>query len=461
MTEAAQPANLQEMIDSSASFVDLLYANRKGSVVRDAVQRQPADQVSPEFTNWRDEQRAWRETVALYDQSFHMTTTIVRGKEALPFFESVGINGFKTFAPERARHFVCCSPSGHVIGDGVLYCETLEEIHLVGRAAGHNWIQHQAEVGGWDVTLERDEILSSNASGRRTVYRYQVEGPHAFALLEDLTGEPLPETRPFQIITLTIAGHQVSALRHTMAGGPGYELYGPWDEGAAVKQAIIEAGEKHGLRRVGSMAYFTTAVELGWIPRPVPAIYSGEETAAFRKWLPTGSDETIWSLGGSFHSEDIEDYYFTPWELGYGHLIKYNHEFVGRAALEAAEGNKHRQKVTLVWNAEDLGKAYASYVTPGEEPARFIDLPRANYATWQYDAVKDADGNTVGVANYTCLSWNERSMLSLAVVEPELAVPGTELTLVWGEPDGGAKSKPWLEPHRQIEIRAVVAGPQD
>lgn len=456
MNDTREPKSLQELIDATPNFVDRLYGNRKGSVVRDAVQRQPPQFVSPEFTNWREEQRAWRETVALYDQSFHMTETYVRGKDAMAFFESLGMNGFKTFGPNRARHFLPCTPSGHVIGDGILYCETPEEIALVGRAAGHNWIAYQAETGNWDVSIERDEIFSANPKGRRKVYRFQLEGPRAFDLLEQLTDQPLPETRPFHIIQLTIAGHRVSALRHTMAGGPGYELYSPWEEGPDVKAAIIEAGEGFGLRQVGSMAYFTTAVELGWIARPLPGIFTDEALRPFREWLPADCEEANWSIGGSFYSPNIEDYYFTPYELGYGHLIKFNHDFVGRDALERMAGEKHRRKVTLEWNAEDFGRTYASYLTPSETPAKFIDLPRANYSTWQYDAVLNSQGATVGVANYTCASWNERAMLSVAVVDPEFAEPGTQLTLLWGEPDGGAKSAPWLEPHRQVEIRATV-----
>lgn len=457
MTAEPQPGSLQELIDSSPSFVDVLYGNRKGSVVGDAVMRQPTQFVSPEFTTWRDEQRAWRETVALYDQSYHMTTTTVRGKDALPFFASLGINGFKTFGPGRARHFLPCSPSGHVIGDGILYCITPEEIALVGRAAGHNWIQYQAETGGWDVTTERDEIFSRNPAGRRAVYRYQVEGPNAFALLERLTGSQLPETRAFQIIPLTIAGHHVSALRHTMAGGPGYELFGPWDEGRAVKEAILEAGSEFGLRQVGSLAYFTTPVELGWIPRPLPAVYTDPQLDAFRKWLPANCEEATWSLGGSFYSANIEDYYFTPWELGYGHLIKFNHDFVGREALERSATEPQRRKVRLVWDAADVAEAYASFLRPEGQPAKFIDLPRATYATWQYDAVFDDGGRQVGTSTYVCSSWNERALLSLAVLDPEYAVPGTRLSVRWGEPDGGAKSGGWLEPHRQVDIRATVA----
>jgi hypothetical protein len=44
----------------------------------------------------------------------------------------------------------------------------------------------------------------------------------------------------------------------------------------------------------------------------------------------------------------------------------------------------------------------------------------------------------------------------VSVVEPQYAAPGTELSVLWGEPDGGAKSAPWLEPHRQVEVRATV-----
>ena len=451
-----RPQSLQELMDSAPRFVDVLYANRKGSVVRDAVLRQPSQFVAPEFTNWRDEQRAWRQTVALYDQSFHMTTTYVRGRDALALVTSLGVNGFATFGPGRARHYVPCSPGGHVIGDGVLYCTDPEDIALVGRGAGHNWLQFHAETGGWDVTLERDEILSQNPSGRRTVYRFQVEGPNAVALLEQLHGAPLPPTRSFEIITLTIAGHRVSALRHTMAGGSGYELYGPWDDGPDVKAAIVAAGAGFGLRQVGSMAYFTTPVELGWIPRPLPGIYTDESLRPFRQWLPATAEEATWSLGGSHWSPDLEDYYFTPWEVGYGHLVKFNHDFVGREALERSAAGPHRRKVTLTWDPQDVARAFASYADEGALPAKFIDLPRANYATWQYDSVLDAAGATVGVSLYSCLSWNERALMSICVVEPEHATLGSRVSVLWGEPEDGAKSAPWLEPHRQVRIGATV-----
>ncbi len=454
---AENPQSLQDVLDSVPNLVDHLYGNRKGSVLKDAVLRQPTEFVAPEFTTWRDEQRAWREGIAFYDQSFHMTTTYLRGPGALPLISSLMVNSFETFGVGRSRHTVCCSPDGFVIGDGILYSVAPEELVLVGRAAGHNWVRYTAETGGFDVEIEEDEIFSHNPAGRRTVYRYQVEGPNAPALVAQLIGEPLPNAPWTHIFPVTIAGHKVWAQRHTMAGGPGCEFFGPWEEGPAVKEAILSAGAAMDLKRVGSLAYFTNALELGWIPRPVPAIFTHDELRPFREWLPPTSPEATWGLGGSLYQPKIEDYYFTPQELGYGNVIKFDHDFVGREALEQNAGDQHRQKVTLVWDAADVGKVVESYMKPDELPALYMELPRATYATWQYDTVQDADGHAVGASTYTGFSWNERSMLSLAVVDPEFATPGTRVSLIWGEPDGGAKSQPWLDLHRQVEIGATVA----
>lgn len=457
MTVDTSTRSLQDLLDSVPSFVDHLYANRKGSVLKDAVLRQPSEFVAPEFTTWRDEQRAWREGIAFYDQSFHMTTTYLRGPDAQRLVSSLAVNSFETFGVGRSRHFVACSPDGYVIGDGILNCTEPDELVLVGRAAGHNWVRYCAETGDWDVSVEADEIFSLNPDGRRTVYRYQVEGPNAPALIEQLLGGPLPEAPRSHIIPVTIAGRPVFAMRHTMAGNPGAEFYGPWDDGPAVKEAILEAGAAFDLRRVGSLAYFTNALELGWIPRPVPAIFTDEGLRGFREWLPATASEATWSLGGSFHAPEIQDYYFTPWELGYGNVVKFDHDFVGREALERSAGDDHRRKVTLVWDPKDVAAVVESYMRPEETPPLYIELPRATYATWQYDAVRDASGRTIGSSNYTGFIWGERALLSLAVVEPQYAEPGTRVSVLWGEPDGGAKSARWLEPHRQVEIAATVA----
>jgi vanillate/3-O-methylgallate O-demethylase len=52
-------------------------------------------------------------------------------------------------------------------------------------------------------------------------------------------------------------------------------------------------------------------------------------------------------------------------------------------------------------------------------------------------------------------SYNERTALSLGIVDPDIEI-GDELTLVWGEEQGGTR-KTTVEPHRQLEIRVTVA----
>src|SRR5699024_5347298 len=119
----------------------------------------------------------------------------------------------------------------------------------------------------------------------------------------------------------------------------------------------MSAGKPHSLTPVGGRAYHTNALESGWLPRPLPAVYTGDAMADYRRWLNDGarSYETLSPLGGSFYSEDISDYYFTPYELGYGKIIKFDHDFIGRDALErmvAEDRTDTRRKVTLVWDSD-------------------------------------------------------------------------------------------------------------
>ena len=288
----------------------------------------------------------------------------------------------------------------------------------------------------------------------RKLYRYQVQGPNALEVLEKLNGGPLPEIKFFNMGEITIAGRKIRALHHGMSGVPGLELFGPWDDGAEVKAAIVEAGEEFGLRQVGSRVYATNTLESGWIPCPLPAVFTGDEMKAYREWLPAKGYEGTGSLGGSFYSDDIADYYLTPYDLGYGSFAKFDHDFIGREALEAMGASPPRKKVTLAWNGDDVARAMGTMFQK-EDRAKYIDLPLSNYSTWPNDRIMK-DGAMVGVSTFSGYSSNESSMLSLAIVDVEQSEPGTEVTLVWGE-EGGGSAKPVVERHVQTEIRATVS----
>ena len=409
--------------------------------------------VPSEFSNWRDEQRAWRETCCLFDQSYHMTDMYIKGPDALTLLSALGVNSFATFEVDKAKQFVACNDDGYVIGDAILFYLDKDLLNLVGRPSAHNWVQYHCETGAYDASVERDERAAVNPRNRK-VYRYQVQGPDALKTLEKVNGGPLPEIKFFNMGEITIAGHKVRALHHGMSGVPGLELFGPWEEGAAVKAAIVEAGAEFGLCQVGSRVYATNTLESGWIPCPLPAVFTGDAMKAYRSWLPANGYEGTGSLGGSFYSDDIADYYLTPYDLGYGQIVKFDHEFIGREALEKMAAGPKRAKVTLAWNGDDVAGAMGTMFRK-EDRAKYIDLPLSNYSTWPNDKVLK-DGQMVGVSTFSGYSGNESSMLSLAVVDVEQGEPGTEVTLVWGE-EGGGSAKPVVERHVQTEIRATVS----
>lgn len=415
--------------------------------------------VASEFSNWRDEQRAWRDSAVLFDQSHHMDELVVEGPDAARFLEGLAINSFANFGTDRAKHFVAVSPEGFVIGDMILFREEEDRFVLVGRAPAANWVQWNASLGRHDVRVARDPRSPSRPDGEkvsRIHYRFQIQGPEANAILEKINGGPVPEIAFFHTGWINVGDRRVRALRHGMAGAPGLEIWGPYAEKNAVRDVILRAAAETGvdLRQVGARAYSTNTLESGWIPSPLPAIYTAPELAPYRQWLKEDSYEANGAIGGSYVSDDIRDYYTSPYELGYGIYVKFDHDFVGRPALEAMKGKPRRKKVTFEWNGEDVVKVIASAFERGADPMKWIDFPQPNYASSSFDRIMRGD-RMVGVSMFNGYSYNERCMLSLGVVAPEVEV-GDVLTLVWGEPDGGT-GKTSTERHRQAEIRVRVA----
>ena len=440
--------NLEDVLQTVGNPVDMLRNSQIGAYVYPV--------VPPEFTNWRDEQLAWRKTCVLYDQSHHMVDIFIEGPDALKMVSNLTVNSFHSFAVNKAKQFIPCSYAGYVIGDGILFYLDENKFVFVGRAPTANWIQFHAETGGYDVTTVYDDRSPSRPMGKpvtRVNYRYQIQGPNAEQLIEKLNGGPFPDIKFFNMDTINITGRKVRALRHGMAGAPGLEIWGPYEEGEEIRAAIIEAGKEFGLALVGSRAYATNTLESGWIPSPLPAVYTGEKMKAYREWLPASSYEAMGSIGGSFYSNNIEDYYLTPHDLGYGHIVKFDHDFIGREALETMDGKSHRKKVTLAWNSDDVIQVIRSMFEPGDI-YKYIDIPLSNYTSATYDRVMSG-GKVVGFSMFSGYSYNERSMLSLAVVNPDIEI-GNEVTLVWGEEDGGSQ-KTTVERHKQFDIRAIVS----
>jgi vanillate/3-O-methylgallate O-demethylase len=437
--------NLQERLSSVDSTVELL---RNVDLEFDQY-------VFPdEYTNWIEEQRAVRESCAVVDQSHHMEECVIEGPEAIDFLERIGVNSFakiRSGDPPRAINLVLCNPEGYIIGDQILFYLGEHEFSAVGSVWANNWIRYTAETMDYDVETETPYGPYMDDTVPPT-YRFQIQGPDALDTMDAVIDGGVPDISFFEMEVVEINGHEAHALGHGMAATPGLEIFGPYEYHEAVLDDVLGAGEAYGIRQLGSKAYKTGKIGSGWLVGPLPAIYESEEMRGYREWLDPDGTEAAFSIGGSFVSEDVRDYYMTPMERGQGHLVSFDHEFVGRAALEAAIEDPQRERVTFVWNTADVIDVYASLFEEGD-PAKFIDLPdTAN--TWSkthYDRVLK-DGETVGLSKYPGYLYYEREMLSLGTIDREYSDVGTEVTFVWG--DDSEKRR--VERHEPTEIRATV-----
>jgi vanillate/3-O-methylgallate O-demethylase len=164
-----QHRNLESLLEGVADPVRMLRNSQIGAYVYPV--------VPTEFSNWRSEQQAWRESAVLFDQSHHMAEITIRGPDALKLCSYTTVNSFTGFVPGKAKQMIPVNHDGFVIGDGILFHLEQDELLFVGRAPTVNWLQFHAETGGFDVKAIRDDRSPSQPNGRavtRRHYRYQI-----------------------------------------------------------------------------------------------------------------------------------------------------------------------------------------------------------------------------------------------------------------------------------------------
>mgnify|MGYP000200475326 CR=1 FL=1 len=396
-----------------------------------------------EYTHWIKEQMSWKETCFLGDWSF-LANCWLEGPDALELLADISINSFADFDVGGGKHVVQCNEDGKVVADGVLlrHGENAFEIHGV---PGY-WTAYNLEVGDYDATAEF-----------RDTFNFQVQGPTAIDVIESVTEESVQDIEFIHFGPVHIAGNEVKAVRFGMSGEAGFEIQGPAEYGQAVWDAIFEAGQEHGIRRLSIKTSSINHLEMCFPTRTRDYIsaFFGEEMQGFRDWLGqnAGRDLITQPIEGSFDADDISAWYRSPVELGWGHYMKFDHDFTGRAALETEVDDPRQRIVTLEWDDEDVIDVFASLFREGET-YKYMDMPYQQKRGMVADAVLD-EGDLVGVSTMRGYSYYFRKMLSLCTIDVEYSEPGTEVTVFWGE--GGEPVNPTVEPHVQKEISATVA----
>lgn len=436
--------NLEQKITAAGGVLNMVRGSALGHVIFPG--------IPPEFTNWRDEQRAWQQSVVLFEQSYHMTELHLRGTDVLTFITRFATNKLSDLHPMRAKQLVMVDDLGYLISDAIVFCEADDFLRVVGPPTASNWLQYNAEKSDLRIEVTRNENMIVPRPSR-DVFRFQLQGPNALPLLQEVVEGTLPDIKFFHIGEFKIAGQTVRALRHGMAGRPGFEIYGPWDAQKAVRERVEAAGIAFDLRKAGAITYPTAAQESGWMPRPFPAVYHGDHMKGYREWLPAQSFEGSASLGGSFVSDAVSDYLVEPNELGYGKMVHFEHDFIGRDALMARKDQQRRTKVTLEWNNDDVFRVMRQSVGLDRPRPKFISLPVPMYATFEYDEVQ-MDGRAIGISQWSSFSSNAGAVLSTALIDTQHVEMGKDVTLMWGEPNSRRRS---VEEHEVVAIRAKIA----
>ena len=408
--------SVQDGIDKAGSAVNLLWKP-------DAPAWLP-EVIEPQYVGWKTEQNAWYDSVTIADLSHHMSDTVIEGPDATKALTAISANNYQVFAVGQAKQFVPVAEDGNIITDGILLKESDERYVLSGVPAAQNWVMYHSRKLGFDVAFETNRETSARPKGADPmVFRYQIQGPLAAELIERAFGGPLPETKFFHSTPVSLHGRNFRALRHGMAGQAGFEFVGDWADAAVIKEALMAAGEPLGLIHQGAWAYPTASLGSGWIPSPTPAIYTDPDLLEYRTSLSLFSYEGMKPLQGSFYSANIEDYYCSPYELGYGRSISFNHDFIGKSALEKAKSDAPRTKVTLVFHKDDVRRVL------GDDPG-FV------HHYWR-NRVETKDG-LKGVTFQTGWLDSEQTVLALTLLDKSIAAPGTEVEVVWGQhPDKG------------------------
>lgn len=392
-----------------------------------------------EYTNWMDEVMSWKEGAYISHSLNPQPTWRIKGPDAVKFLSQVLVNNLENWLVGSNKHAIMCNEDGLNMGDGVML--RLADDEFIGYEMGALYIAYVFDRGMWNAVGE-------NLTG--TKFLYQIAGPRSLEIVETATGDDLHDIRFMHHRKSSVGRVEVTVVRVGMAGTLAYELHGDAQHGRAVYRRVLEAGRRFGLKRIGFRSYLMNHTEDGFPQAFIHFPHPWLEQQDFLTWLRKGGERfrNNAACRGSMGS-NLRLRYRNPVELGWANRISFNHDFVGREALEKEVASPRRKMVTLVWNPEDILEVWASKFRPGELYAN-MDTPAhslydGNGMAYFADQVLK-DGKMVGVSSGRTYSLHFRQMLSLCSIDVEHGELGNEVIVLWGDPGT-----------RQKEIRAIVA----
>lgn len=389
-----------------------------------------------EFEGWRKESRSWKETCYIHaGLSIAIITSLLQGPDATRLLSENSISDFTKMKPYRGRHVVFCAENGNIIQDGIVVKLDENTYRCYDLAP---YLEYLAQSGDYDVTV---------TDISREMFIFQLGGPRSLEIIEHAAKMDNHDQAFMQLKDVRIAGHDVQVLRMGMCGTLGYEVHGPIEAAHDVYNALIEAGEQFGLVKLGTLVYVSSHAEAGIAQQPSHFTEAWADDEGFKAWCYDNVD--VWWSPLAVHptgtyTTNVADTYRNPFEVGWGKMVNFNHDFKGKQALEKIRDSKHDVLVTLYWNKDDVVDVMRSQIED-EEPYMSIEYP-VNYDDFGLMAdqipvmrVETPDGKPVGASMWRIYSEYYKTHISEGIIDPDYAAEGTELVVVYGQADGRQK----------------------
>lgn len=391
-----------------------------------------------EFTGPRDEYLAARESAWLGITLNCTPVYDVYGPDVNKLMNYVCVNkDYSTMKIGGSKHALICNDKGQMLADGVASKIEDERIRTYWLAPV---LQYYVETSDLDVKGEYH-------TGE---YFFQIDGPKSLEILEKACQCDLHDIKFAKHKKVKICGTDMVVHRLGMSGALAYEVHGEEKDAEIAYTRIREVTEEFGGKMQGSRNYGIINHTPAGYPNQLqhyayPLLSSDPGLAEFAK-----KHMIIPGLAGSA-SMDEENFFATPFDVGWGYLVNFDHDFMGKEALQALSKNPPRKMVTLEWNTEDVGDVFMSqfkgkdvdYYEPIEYPSSASDA--SQQIRIRGDHVMK-DGKIIGIATGKTYAYYERRMISLAAIDKEYTVEGNEVSILWGSPG-----------YPQKEIRATIA----
>lgn len=354
------------------------------------------------YTHWQGHLSALRYTHAPKHEYFAVRNAVgvfdtsplfkyrIQGPDAERFLAGVLVRDIRTCRPGHAQYTLWCDDRGFVMEDGVVFRHSETEFLLTAARPTLGWFADLARR--LRVTLE-------DVSDDYGVLA--VQGPRSRAVLSALMPEA-DSLRYFEHAQAKVASGPVTLSRTGYTGDLGFEITVDAEHALAVLDAVLDAGNGHGVRPFGEEALMMLRIEAGL---PLVDVEWRNSRLAFT------DDERV-----------------TPTELGMGWMLRgvqdEGRHFVGRDAIrrELTDGTSRWASVGIVVDWQEWSRLHRE---AGLLPSK--DEHPLPYESMLYDA--PTGGTQIGYTTSFMYSPMLQRHIGLARVRPEVAASGSAVHL--------------------------------